>query len=322
MIGTFELREALAMLLEGTGFTFEFENSRSVLLRREATEGSASTDVARPLGRALPDLPTLNAALLTPINDVVVTGTYIHGALDIVSPLVRVERREMKGSAYATVQDALQGLPMNSGASPSDDFSGNAGNYNRGTAPNLRGIGYGATLVLVNGRRQPLAGSDADFVDTSNIPWSAVERIEVLPDGASALYGSDAIAGVVNIVMREDIEGAETQARLGSALGGPDEKMFAQLFGRRWDTGKWLFSYQYSERGSLAAADRRYTSNADKRPLGGTDHRSLMGNPGNIIDPIHTHCLQFPPDRTAPTFRWGIFWRAGSIGAISTNLTN
>ena len=191
----------------------------------------------------------------------------------------------MKETAYATVQDALQVLPMNSGAAPSEDFAGNGGNYNRGTGPNLRGIGYGATLVLVNGRRQPLAGSDADFVDTSNIPWSAVERIEVLPDGASALYGSDAIAGVMNIVMREDLEGAETQGRFASALGGSDEKMFAQLFGSRWDTGKWLLAYQFSERGSLAAADRRYTASADKRPLGGSDYRSFMGNPGNIIDP-------------------------------------
>ena len=149
-------------------------------------------------------------------------------------------------------------------------------------------------FVFVNGRRQPLAGSDADFVDTSNIPWSAVERIEILPDGASARIWLRCNRRSGEHRDARGHRGAETQARLGSALGGPDEKMFAQLFGRRWDTGKWLFSYQYSERGSLAAADRRYTSNADKRPLGGTDHRSLMDNPGNIIDPSTFALLAIP----------------------------
>ena len=153
------------------------------------------------------------------MDDVVVTGTYIHGVLDIMSPLVRVEKKEMKGTAYATVQDALQTLPINSGAAPSDDFSGSGGNYNRGTAPNLRGIGYGATLVLVNGG---VSRSRGPMQTSSNFQYS-VEcsgAHRVLPDGASALYGSDAIAGVVNIVMREDLEGAETQGRFGFRARG------------------------------------------------------------------------------------------------------
>src|SRR5262249_22447144 len=114
------------------------------------------------------------------------------------SPLEFVTKKDMKKTPYATVQDALQALPMNFGGGPSEDFSG-TGNYARGSSANLRGLGAGATLVLINGHRQPYSGLEGDFVDVSNIPWSAVDRIEVLPDGASALYGSDAIAGVVNV---------------------------------------------------------------------------------------------------------------------------
>src|SRR5690606_2204011 len=124
-----------------------------------------------------------------------------------------------------------------------------------------------------------------DFVDVSNVPWSAVERIEVLPDGTSALYGSDAIAGVVNIIMRENLQGAETQLRLGTTPDGAKETLVAQLFGGRWDNGKWLMAYQFLDRTAIAAAARPYAANADKRLLGGRDHRSMRSNPGNILDP-------------------------------------
>ncbi len=129
---------------------------------------------------------------------------------------------------------------------------------------NLRGLGTGATLVLVNGRRQPYSGTEADFVDLSGIPWSAVDRIEVLPDGASALYGSDAIAGVVNVIMRKDLDGAETQVRFGTAPGGAEERLVAQLFGTRWNSGNVLFAYQFSDRGALDASARAYTATSDK----------------------------------------------------------
>ena len=75
----------------------------------------------------------------------------------------------MKKTAYATVQDALQALPVNFGGGPSEDFSG-TGNFARGSSVNLRGLGAGATLVLVNGHRQPYSGYEGDFVDVSGIP--------------------------------------------------------------------------------------------------------------------------------------------------------
>jgi outer membrane receptor for ferrienterochelin and colicin len=177
---------------------------------------------------------------------VVVTGSLIRGVLDMMAPLMMVSHREMTQTGYASVQDALQALPLTSLAGPREDLGVN-GNYNRGAGINLRGLGVGATLVLVNGHRQPAAGLDGEFVDVSNIPWSAVDRIEVLPSGASALYGSDAIAGVVNIIMRENLQGADTQVRLAESPGGADQRLVSQLLGTHWGTGKALLAYEYSE---------------------------------------------------------------------------
>jgi outer membrane receptor protein involved in Fe transport len=300
--GELEPTVALARMLEGTGFTFEFENALSVLLRRkDGPSGSAALGdemASTGMGHASGSPASPGSSEVGPkMAEVVVTGSYLHGVLDIMSPLVTVDREQMKATPYATVQDALQTLPFNMLSGQDENFGG-VGNFNRGSAPNLRGLGYGATLVLVNGRRQPAAGTEADFVDLSNIPWSMVDHIDVLPDGASALYGSDAVAGVVNIILRDRLRGAETKFRAGLTPGGAEEKLAAQLFGNEWDTGHWLLAYQYSSRSSLAAKDRTYTANADKRPLGGSDFRSFRSNPGNILDPgTFAPALAIPPNQ-------------------------
>ncbi len=288
--GNLEASEALEQMLKGTSLEFSFDEDFSFVSinpRVQLAGVAEHVEVAAASTRAESHDQTEAMRYLfgdQKLEQVVVTGTLIRGVLDIMSPLEFVTKREMKKTGYATVQDALQTLPVSFGGGPSEDFTG-TGNFARGVAANLRGLGAGATLVLVNGQRQPYSGTDGDFVDVSNIPWSAVDRIEVLPDGASALYGSDAIAGVVNVIMRNDFDGAETQARLGSAIGGADEKLISQLFGTKWNSGNALISYQYFERSSLGAASRSYAANADKTSFGGTDHRSYLSNPGNILDP-------------------------------------
>src|SRR5262249_10020509 len=126
---------------------------------------------------------------------------------------------------------------------------------------------------------------NGDFVDVSNIPLAAVDRIEILPDGASALYGSDAIAGVVNIIMKDHFDGAETQARFGGTPGGRNDVTVSQLLGTHWGSGNVMLVYQYQNSTELAAAARGYAANADKRPYGGADYRSYFTDPGNILDP-------------------------------------
>jgi outer membrane receptor protein involved in Fe transport len=282
--GEFEPTEALQLLLRGTPLTYETDPDGSIIIKRiqpqEVTVGGASEHSGLHLAVA----ETADPYELKQLEQVVVTGTLLHGVTDVIAPLIHVDRQQLTQSSYGTVQDVLYGLPMNSLDAPREDFGLN-NNYNFGTGVNLRGLGVGATLVLINGQRQPLSGLNADFVDVSNIPWSAVERIEVLPDGASALYGSDAIAGVVNVILRDDVRGAETQTRLGEAPEGRDEKLISQLFGTKWSTGKAMFAYQYADVTPLMAADRPYAANSDKTAFGGGDYRSFYSNPGNLIDP-------------------------------------
>ncbi|MDE2451113.1 MAG: TonB-dependent receptor [Gammaproteobacteria bacterium] len=277
--------DALARMLQGSGLTFEFDSPHSVII--EPTAGTVPAVPAAVQDDVAPAVlqPAVLAGDQGQLEQVAVTGSLIRGVEDVIAPLVYVRKQQLSEAAYATVQDALYSLPITSLNGPREDL-GLDNNYQYGAGIDLRGLGVGATLVLVDGHRQPLAGLTGDFVDVSTIPWSAVERIEVLPDGASALYGSDAVAGVVNIIMRDDFQGAETQARYGTAVDGRGELMVSQLFGTRWSGGHAMLAYQFSDAKPLAAADRPYAANADKTPYGGGDYDSYYSNPGNILDPV------------------------------------
>jgi hypothetical protein len=153
---------------------------------------------------------------------------------------------------------------------------------------NLRGLGADSTLVLVNGRRLAGTGLKGDFADVSALPTAAVERVDVLLDGASALYGSDAVGGVVNIILRRDFEGQETRLRAAAAKGGAEDLIVAHTAGRRWSTGGVVLSLEHGDQNALNAEDRAYTSTGDLRPFGGSDRRGLFALPGNIVgfDPV------------------------------------
>jgi iron complex outermembrane recepter protein len=288
VVGEFEPGEALERMLKGTGLTFKFATEHSVTIKQPVVADTPPP--ARPPPPRPVEPSVRHYASAAPVvghnqlEEVTVTGSLIHGASDVVAPLVYVTPADIGQAPFPTVQDALYQLPITSLTAPREDLGIN-NNYNWGAGVNLRGLGVGATLVLVNGHRQPLSGFNGDFVDVSNIPAAAVERIEVLPDGASAAYGADAIAGVVNIITRDDFRGAETQVRYGGAPGGRDEFYISQLLGTHWDAGKAMLVYEYQDATELNASARGYAANADKRPYGGADYRSNNTDPGNIIDP-------------------------------------
>jgi iron complex outermembrane receptor protein len=226
----------------------------------------------------------------TDVSEVDVTGTHIRGA-KVASPLIVVTREDIERSGRTTVVEALRALPENFGGAAADgnETTGadrTARNPTFGTGVNLRGLGNNATLVLVNGRRIGGAGTFGDFVDLSTIPTAAVERVEVLLDGASAVYGSDAVGGVVNIILRKTYEGAETRLLAGTAThgsGAPQEGQISQTFGHRWEGGGILLSLEADRRSALNGADRSFAGNADLRPLGGSDQRITFSFPGNIL---------------------------------------
>lgn len=203
----------------------------------------------------------------------------------VAGQIQSIEQPQLKLATYASVDEALRELPVTATFTGVNETFDRANNVAGGTAVNLRGLGPQVTLVLVNGRRQPSSGLDGNFVDLQTMPWSAVERIDILADGASATYGAGAIGGVVNIVMRKDVQGAETRVHNTELRGGGSERLLSQLLAHHWNSGMALFAYQFSRREALPIRAREYAADTDKRPFGGDDFSSPAGNPGSIIDP-------------------------------------
>jgi outer membrane receptor protein involved in Fe transport len=291
LMGEFTAQRALDRLLAGSGIIAE-ETRPGVIVLRMGVVATPLTDVQSEV-----------AATPSVLDEVVVTGTHIRGVTPGPSPIVVVDRDEIDRQGYATVADTLSALPQNfSGAATPDvgttGMDQGSVNVGRATAINLRGLGPDATLVLVNGRRMAGTGGNGDFADVSAIPTAAVERIDILLDGASALYGADAVGGVVNIILKRDFDGAETRLRYGGAQGGAREVLAAQTVGRTWESGHALISYEYYDRDALPFAARPYTASADFRPYGGADRRTNISSPGNIV--------LTDPATNAATPTWGI----------------
>lgn len=148
------------------------------------------------------------------IEEVIVTGSLIRGTpLDAPSPVTVVDRSAIEQQGAAGIWDVIKNLNINQGSTTNTNGSSGNGISGATSNINLRNLGTNSTLTLVNGKRvTPVAGVTLDgseFVDLNTIPIVMTDRIEVLTDGGSALYGSDAVAGVVNVIMRTDFEGLE-----------------------------------------------------------------------------------------------------------------
>lgn len=200
-----------------------------------------------------------------------VTGTHIRGNTDSAFPITIYTREIIESSGAGTLQEFIQKLPQNFNGGASETTAGsaagggNATNIVDGTGVNLRGLGNDSTLVLVNGRRVAPANTVANFVDLAMIPIYAVDRIEVVTDGASAIYGSDAVGGVVNIILGRNLDGAETRVRYGSVTkGSTTERQVGQTVGHGWDSGSAQLIYDYWDRTPLNASGR---SDSQPAPL-------------------------------------------------------
>ena len=217
-------------------------------------------------------------------TEVVITGSRIRGVEATGSNVIALDRDVIIETGAPSTGDLIRRLPQVVGLGASETGSSaqnGAANVTRGIAVNLRGIGSNATLLLLGGRRMPPAGTQGQFTDASVIPSIAVERLEVVADGGSAIYGSDAVTGVVNLVPRRSFEGAETSARYGVADGYTDYSI-GQIGGFSWDTGHLMAALEYTHHSALDGDDRDfYTS--DLRSRGGSDFRSQQCAPGTIV---------------------------------------
>jgi iron complex outermembrane receptor protein len=261
------------------------------------------------------------------VSEIQVTGTHIRGG-HTASPLVVLDRDAIDRSGRATVAEALEILPQNfSGVATEGTVTTGADKVSRNTAfgssVNLRGLGADATLVMIDGRRMAGSGSFGDFSDLSSIPTAAVSRIEILLDGASAIYGADAVGGVVNVILRKDLEGAETRLLAGTGtVGEPFQGQVSQTFGHRWSTGNVLFAYEFQQHDALNSASRRFAATADLRPLGGSDQRLITtGFPGNILT-TNPATGSLVVGWAIPAGQNGVGLKPSDLRAGAINLTN
>src|SRR5689334_23454869 len=187
------------------------------------------------------------------VEEVVVTGTLIRGAQPTGSELVTLDRQAIVSSGALTTTNLMTSLPqLNSfNALPlgTPDFANPVPRFNiRATA---------GTLVLLNGHRMVGSGVLQTTPDPSAIPIGAIERVEVLPDGASATYGADAVGGVVNFITRTHYDGAEPRASYGHG-DSYYEYDLSQSLGKSWNTGNVLAAYEYTAHDNFAYRDRDY----------------------------------------------------------------
>ncbi|MBU1376126.1 MAG: TonB-dependent receptor [Alphaproteobacteria bacterium] len=305
--GRYDSEEALARLLISSNLIATRAGPKLIVLKQRTSARPSSTaspearSDARPfvadeaLASAVEATPApVRPAAPTTVESVEVTGTHIRGAGAGPSPVIVFQREDIDRTGHATLAGALNTLPqVFSGLATEGTLTTGADrsgvNATYGTGVNLRGLGPDATLVLINGRRMAGTGARGDFVDLSTIPTAAVQRVDILLDGASALYGSDAVGGVVNVILRKDYNGAETRILVGTGTAGePREIQLGQTVGNVWSTGSVLLAYEFNRRGRLPADARPYTATTDLRSLGGTDRRLNAAHPGNILrfDPV------------------------------------
>ena len=216
----------------------------------------------------------------SPLEEIVVTGTYIRGVAP-ASPVITITSVDIENSGASTAGEVLRELPESfaGGQQSTIGVNGqgpfqNLANFNYSDSANLRGFGSDSTLVLINGHRVPVTGIQ-NSVDISAIPLPAIDRVEVVTDGASALYGSDAVGGVVNFILKKDYDGAKSLAEFGipTDWGGFTQR-YGQLFGTTWEGGSALISYQYRDQDGLYGDQRNWYTGPDPMSLAGSIHQN------------------------------------------------
>lgn len=244
LTGHFDIRTAISRLLEGSGLAAEFSGRTIIVGKRSNTDAAqaASADTA----------------------PIIVTGSRIREAQGS-SPVVRLSARDIRNAGQNDLGEVVRNLPQNynGGQNPGVGIGGESfgsQNGNSATALNLRGLGADATLTLLNGRRL-VYDSAYQGVDISSIPLAAVDRVEVMPDGASAIYGSDAVGGVANVVLKRDHQGLDLKARIAASSDGDNfQQQYSAVGGARWNSGGFIAAPDHNRSSAISAGQRSYTS--------------------------------------------------------------
>lgn len=235
--GQMDARQALNRLLDGTGLTVASDDGRTITLRA-ATPMLASLGGLAGMGMGqsaqaepVPGEPAPAAEpSVSTLDQITVVGSQIKGSKSAaILPVATLQAEQIEATGAVSGDDLYRSIPQMGDVSFSGTNGGNSSNYARGdiASVNLRGLGVGNTLLLINGRRtvvHPMSQADGNLVpvltyNANAVPVSNLRRVEVLLDGAAAIYGTDAVAGVVNNVLRDDMDGGTISVQKGFGEG-------------------------------------------------------------------------------------------------------
>ncbi len=229
---------------------------------------------------------------------IIVTGSSLRGIAPVGSSLVTIGAEDLQNTAIQTVQQALKTVPAVVGLN--SPGQGGFGSFDgAGTnAPTIHSLGASAsnsTLILLNGHRMPVGGANHVLADPNIVPTIMLQRVEVLADGASSVYGSDAVAGVINFITRRNLDGLEVnfQKGFGDSYGTLNA---AAAFGQTWDSGSFIIGYSYSDRANLSAGDRDFT-NPNQVTRGGFNFLDNNCGPAGAL--TTGGLVYYPPYNTA-----------------------
>ena len=241
--GAFTPEEAVRALLAGTDLIAAFKGDIVLIRGRSDAPG------------AIADRPAEH-------GDIIVTGSRLRGTRS-TSPVISISRSDMLAAGQNSLADAVSSIPQNFGGGQNPGIGLNvpgSNNISGASTINLRGLGGDATLTLLNGHRLSY-GAQRQSIDISAIPFAAVDRIEIVADGASALYGSDAVAGVANIILKRDFDGLNATARWGGSTdGGNAQLQFGGIAGASWGSGAIYAAADFERDTPIVARQRDYAA--------------------------------------------------------------
>lgn len=252
--GSYRTLDGLQAMLEGSGLAIRQVNDNSISIGDETVPRDAEQRAAKKSSENSDTLDT-----------VTVTGTRIRGGTT-PSPVVVVGSKQIAEEGFSDLGEVARSLPQNFSGGQNPGVAegaqrGGPANYNTtgGSALDLRGLGPDATLTLLNGHRLSYGGT-MQSVDISTIPIDAVERLEIVPDGASAIYGSDAVGGVANVILKRDFDGVTVGTRYGSATeGGLTTREYTATAGTAWSTGGLIATWKKESNDPIYSDQRDYT---------------------------------------------------------------
>ncbi|QCZ93087.1 TonB-dependent receptor [Salinimonas iocasae] len=272
------------------------------------------------------------------VERISVTGSRIKRTdIEGPSPIQSIDATMIEGMGYENLQQLLERMPATGAGTFSTRNNSQDSTANGAAAVSLRGMGPDATLVLINGRRVAISAFAESitnsFVDINSIPVSAIERIDILKDGASAIYGSDAVAGVVNVILKKDFDGLEVNVGYGGTTGPSyDETTANMVWGNQSAKASSTVILDYFKNSRLGADELGRFGTANQSPYGGMDFRSSRGYPGYFyVDGVKTIDPDCPPENATASgsclFDYGPFGltipeaeRVGLIGQFDYKL--